>query len=48
MSEKGYLQQWILPSDDLFNNLPVDVKKSYHGKPVGNLPEFMPLDTHLN
>ena len=24
------------------------MKKSHHGKPVGNSPEFIPLDTHLN
>ena len=48
MREKGYLKQWMLPSDDLFDNLPNEIKKSHEGKPVGNSPEFMPLDTHLN
>jgi len=48
MAEKGYLKRWILPSDDLYNNLPVAVRKSYQGKPIGNSPEYMPLDTHLN
>ena len=48
MAEKGYLKRWILPSDDLNNNLPVAVRKSYQGKPIGNSPEYMPLDTHLN
>ena len=48
MAEKGYLKRWILPSDDLYNNLPSAVRKSYQGKPIGNSPEYMPLDTHLN
>ena len=48
MRQKGYLQRWILPSSDLYNNLPIQARKAYQGKPVGNSPEFMPLDTHLN
>ena len=48
MRQKGYLKRWILPSDDLYDNLPDNVRKSYQGKPVGNSPEYMPLDTHLN
>ena len=48
MAEKGYLKRWILPSEDLYNNLPNTVRKSYQGKPIGNSPEYMPLDTHLN
>ena len=48
MKQKGYLERWILPSSDLYDNLPIQARKSYQGKPVGNSPEFMPLDTHLN
>ena len=48
MKGKGYLDRWILPSMDLYNNLPHDARRFYEGKPVGNSPEFMPLDTHLN
>ena len=45
---EGYLKRWILPSSDLYDNLPIQARKAYQGKPVGNSPEFMPLDTHLN
>jgi len=48
MAQKGYLNRWILPSNDLYDNLPINVRKSYNGKPVGNSPEYMPLDCHLN
>lgn len=48
MKEKGYLDRWILPSSDLYDNLPINARRFYQGKPVGNSPEFMPLDTHLN
>lgn len=33
---------------DLYDNLPNDAGRFYKGKPIGNSPEFMPLDTHLN
>ena len=48
MQDKGYLDRWILPSNDLYDNLPSKARRFYEGKPVGNSPEFMPLDTHLN
>ena len=48
MAQKGYLERWILPSVDLYDNLPPEARRFYEGKPVGNSPEFMPLDTHLN
>ena len=48
MKSKGYLDRWILPSENLYNNLPKEARRFYEGKPVGNSPEFMPLDTHLN
>jgi len=48
MAEKGYLKRWILPSENLYDHLPSAVAKSYKGKPIGNSPEYMPLDTHLN
>ena len=47
MLEKGYLKRWILPSQDLYSNLP-DLDKKYGGNPIGNSPEFMPWDAHLN
>ena len=43
-----YLEQWILPSSDLYDNLLIQARNVYQGKPVGNSPEFMPLDCHLN
>ena len=46
--KKGYLKQWILPSEDLFDNLSVEVKSKYKKHPIGNSPEVMPLDAHLN
>ena len=48
MRKKGYLKQWILPSEDSFNNLPVEVKSKYKQNPIWNSPEFMPLDAYLN
>ena len=48
MRKKGYLKRWILPSEDLFDNLPAEVKSKYKQNPIGNSPEFMPLDAHLN
>ena len=48
IAQKGYMNRWILPSDDLYNNLPANIKNQYHGKPVGNSPEYIPLDYHLN
>ena len=47
MRQKNYLRRWILPSDDLYDNLP-QVKAKYKQNPVGNSPEFMPWDAHLN
>ena len=47
MSEKGFLKRWILPSQDLYVN-DKEIQKKYSGKPIGNSPEFMPWDAHLN
>lgn len=47
MREKGYLQRWILPTDDLYCDDP-ELKKRYSNNPLGNSPELMPWDTHLN
>ena len=47
MEEKDYLRRWILPSSDLYDNLPV-LKQKYGTNPIGNSPEFMPWDAHLN
>lgn len=46
MSEMGYLKHWILPEHGLHTD--DDGLKNYHMKPVGNSPEFMPLDCSLN
>ena len=42
MKEKGYLHRWLLPLNGLQDGTP------YAGCPVGNSPEFMPLDNSLN
>jgi hypothetical protein len=46
MKEKDYLKRWILPMEGL-HQWDKDLK-SYFGRPVGNSPENMPLDTSLN
>ena len=42
MKEKVYLHRWLLPLNGLQDGTP------YSGRPVGNSPEFMPLDNSLN
>ena len=42
MKEKGYLHRWLLPLNGLQDGTP------YAGRPVGNIPEFMPLNNSLN
>ena len=42
MSEMGYKARWLVSQTDL------NVGTRFHGKPVGNFPEFMPLDNSLN
>ena len=42
MKQKGYLHRWFLPLNGLQDGTP------YAGRPVGNSPEFMPLDNSLN
>ena len=42
MKQKGYLYHWLLPLNGLQGGTP------YDGRPVGNIPEFMPLDNILN
>ena len=42
MKEKGYLHCWLLPLNGLQYGTPCA------GRPVGNSPEFMPLDNSLN
>ena len=42
MRQKGYLHQWLLPLNGLQDHTP------YAGRPVGNSPEFIPLDNLLN
>ena len=40
--QKGYLHRWLLPLNGLQDGTP------YVGCPVGNIPEFMPLDNILS
>ena len=42
MKEKNYYHRWLLPMDGLQEGIP------YAGRPVGNSPEFMPLENSLN
>ena len=42
MRQNGYLHRWLLPLNGLQDGTP------YAGRPVGNSPEFMPLDNSLN
>ena len=42
MKEKNYYHLWLLPMNGLQDGTP-DA-----GRPVGNSPEFMPLDNSLN
>ena len=47
MRQKGFLHRWVLPSDDLYDH-DAELKKAYNGNPIGNSPELMPWDCHLN
>ena len=40
--ENNYFHRWLLPMNGLEYGTP------YDGRPVGNIPEFMPLDNSLN
>ena len=42
MKEKNYLHRWLLHMNGLQDGTP------YECPPVGNSPEFMPLDNNLN
>ena len=42
MKEKNYYHRWLLPMNGLHDETP------YAGRPVGNSPDFMPLDNSLN
>ena len=42
MKEKNYFHRWLMPMNGLQDGTP------YSGRPVGNSPEFMPLDNNLN
>ena len=42
MKENNYSHRWLLPMNGLQEGTP------YYGRPVGNSPEFMPLDNSLN
>ena len=42
MKEKNCFHRWLLPMNGLQDETP------YAGRPVGNSPEFMPLNNSLN
>ena len=42
MKYNNYFHHWFLPMNRL------QYGTTYVGRPVGNIPEFMPLDTSLN
>ena len=42
MKEKNYFHRWLLPMNGLQDGTP------YVGRPVGNIPEFVPLENILN
>ena len=42
MKENNYFNCWFLPMNGFQDGIP------YAGRPVGNSPEFMPLDNSLN
>ena len=42
MKEKNFFHSWLLPMNGLQDGTP------YDGHPVGNSPDFMPLDNSLN
>ena len=42
MNEKNCFHRWLLPMNGLQDRTP------YAGRPVGNSPQFMPLDNCLN
>ena len=42
MKENKYFYRWLLPMNELKDG------KNYDGRPVGNIPKFMPLYNSLN
>ncbi|GFH53203.1 hypothetical protein CTEN210_09679 [Chaetoceros tenuissimus] len=48
MKEKGIYKHWLLPEAGLFSKEHDPSLKRYQGRPVGNSPELMPLDSCLN
>jgi len=48
MKTKGIYQHWLLPEAGLFSKEHDPSLKRYQGRPVGNSPELMPLDSCLN
>ena len=42
MKDKNYYHCWLLPMNGLQDGTP------YDGRPVGNIPKFMPLENSLN
>ena len=47
MRQKNIYKRWLLPTQDLYQNSP-ELFKRYKDNPIGNSPEFMPWDSHLN
>ena len=44
---KGFLERWILPTDDLYDGHP-ELEKKFGGAPLGNSPEFNTWSLWLN
>ena len=42
MKENNYFHLWLLPMNGFQDGTP------YYGRPIGNIPGFMPLDNSLN
>ena len=48
MKAKGYYQHWVIPEEGLFDNRTEKRVKYWKDRPVGNNPNYMPLDNSLN
>ena len=48
MKSKGYYKHWILAKNNLYAQDSNGLQKKYGDNPIGNSPEFMPWDSHLN
>ena len=48
MKDKNYYKHWILPKNKLYAQDSNALQTKYGDNPIGNSPEFMPWDSHLN